>query len=183
MQGIRLGSLWNYRGWLDASGGRCVDQGSSGDLDLIGVVSWGIVQGMVKENGGRWLKWHHHHFRVKVENVVLWLKNWRFGKVKKRDTIWQPCHDFWGPNACLSWRENVTRFWENVTRFSACWARFQDKVGRTLGRTYQSWHDLDKRDTILTDLKHVISILWPILLGKLGESHGNQRRELLGFRY
>jgi hypothetical protein len=53
----------------------------------------------------------------------------------------------------------VTRFWENVTRFSACWARFQDKVGRTLGRTYQSWHDLDKRDTILTDLKHVISIL------------------------
>ncbi len=38
MQGIRLGSLWNYQGWLDASGGRCVDQGSSGALDLIGFV-------------------------------------------------------------------------------------------------------------------------------------------------
>ena len=38
MQGIRLGNLWNYQGWLNASEGRCVDQGSSGALDLIGFV-------------------------------------------------------------------------------------------------------------------------------------------------
>jgi len=43
----------------------------------------------------------------------------------------------------------VARFWEIVTRFSACWTRFENKVGRTLGRTHQSWHDLDNRDTIL----------------------------------
>jgi len=30
-----------------------------------------------------------------------------------------------------------------VTRFSACWASFQDKVGRTLGRTHQTRHDFD----------------------------------------
>jgi len=51
MQGIRLGSLWNYRGWSDASGGRCVDQGSSRALDLL-VLSWGIVQGKVMGIGG-----------------------------------------------------------------------------------------------------------------------------------
>jgi len=44
----------------------------------------------------------------------------------------------------------VTRFWKNVTQFSACCTRFEDKVGRTLGRTHQPCHDLPNRDTILT---------------------------------
>ena len=82
-----------------------------------------------------------------------------FGKVHNRDTIWQACHDFGSAESMFSGCSIVTRFWENVTRFSACWASFQDKVGRTLGRTHQTCHDLGNRDTILTDLKHVLSIL------------------------
>lgn len=35
---IEFGSLRDYRGWLDASGGRCVDQGSNENLELIGFV-------------------------------------------------------------------------------------------------------------------------------------------------
>ncbi|RHN44262.1 hypothetical protein MtrunA17_Chr7g0217491 [Medicago truncatula] len=46
-----------------------------------------------------------------------------------------------------------------VTRFSACWASFQDKIGRTLGRTHQTCHDLGKRDTILTAEDCYISVL------------------------
>jgi len=38
MKRIRLGNLWNYRWWLDASGDWCVDQGSSKALYLIGFV-------------------------------------------------------------------------------------------------------------------------------------------------
>jgi len=35
---IKLGNLWIYHGWLDASEGRCVDQGSIEDFDLISFV-------------------------------------------------------------------------------------------------------------------------------------------------
>jgi len=52
----------------------------------------------------------------------------------------------------------VTRFWKNVSRFSACWASFQDKVGRTLGRTHQTCHDLAKHDTILTVFVYYLSV-------------------------
>jgi len=50
-----------------------------------------------------------------------------------------------------------------VTRFSACWARCEDKVGRTLGRTHQPCHDLAKRDTILTVADCYISVSLKIL--------------------
>jgi len=46
-----------------------------------------------------------------------------------------------------------------VTRFSACWARFQDKVGRM----YQPCHDLANRDTILTVEDCYISVSLHIL--------------------
>jgi len=71
-------------------------------------------------------------------------------KVPNRDTIWMACHDFAMPWACFEGCPIMTWFRENVTRFSACWAHFEDKVGRTLGRTYQLCHDLAKRDTILS---------------------------------
>jgi len=57
----------------------------------------------------------------------------------------------------------VSQFWENVTRFSTCWARFQDKVGRTLRRTHQSCHDLDKHGTILSAEDCYISVSLHIL--------------------
>jgi hypothetical protein len=57
----------------------------------------------------------------------------------------------------------VTRSWENVTRFSACWARFEEKVGRTLGRTHQPCHTLAKRDTILTVAGYYLSVSLQIL--------------------
>ena len=67
----------------------------------------------------------------------------------------------------------MTRFWENVTRFSACWASFEDKVGRTLGRTHQTCHDLGKRDTILTVAEYYLSVSLQILKESL-------KREKLG---
>jgi len=71
----------------------------------------------------------------------------------------------------------VTRFWENVSRFSACWARVQDKVGCTLGRTHQTCHDLAKRDTILTVENCYISVSVQILKESLKrEKLGLQRR-------
>jgi len=64
-----------------------------------------------------------------------------------------------------------------VTRFSACWTRFQDKVGRTLGRTHQSCHDLATRDTILTVEDCYISVSLQILKESLKrEKLGLQRR-------
>jgi len=57
----------------------------------------------------------------------------------------------------------MTRYWENVSRFSTCWARFQNKVGHTLGRTHQPCHDLANRDTILTDEDCYISVSLQIL--------------------
>jgi hypothetical protein len=62
------------------------------------------------------------------------------------------------PGACFAGCPIVTRFRENVTRFSACWASFEDKVGRTLGRTHQTCHDLGKRDTILTVAEDYLSV-------------------------
>jgi len=67
--------------------------------------------------------------------------------------------------ACFSECPIVTRFWGNVTRFSTCLARFQDKVGRTVGRTHQPCHDLAKRDTILTAEDCYISVSLQILNG------------------
>jgi hypothetical protein len=57
----------------------------------------------------------------------------------------------------------VTRFLENATRFSACWARFEDKVGRTLGRTHQPCQDLAKRDTVLIVAGYYLSVSLQIL--------------------
>jgi len=54
---------------------------------------------------------------------------------RNRDMIWQACHDFGSAESMFSECPIVTRFWENVSRFSACWASFQDKVGRTLSYT------------------------------------------------
>ena len=79
-------------------------------------------------------------------------------KKQNRDTIWQACHDFGRQWACFAGCPIVTRFWENVTRFLVCWARFQDKVGRTLGRMHQMCHDLAKRGTILTAEDCYISV-------------------------
>jgi len=67
--------------------------------------------------------------------------NCKVGKTWNRDTICEACHNFAMPRACFAGCPIVTRFWENLTRFLACWACFQDKVGRTLGRTHQSCHD------------------------------------------
>ena len=69
----------------------------------------------------------------------------------------------------------MSRFWENVTRFSACWTCFQDKVGRTLGRTHQPCNDLAKCGTILTAEDCYISVSVQILResfkrGKLAKS-------------
>ena len=50
-----------------------------------------------------------------------------------------------------------------MSRFSACWASFQDKVGCTLGRTHQPCHDLAKRGTILTAEDCYISVSLQIL--------------------
>ena len=44
------------------------------------------------------------------------------------------------------------------SRFSACWARFQDKVGRTLGRMHQPCHDLEKHDKFFTAEDWYISV-------------------------
>jgi len=72
------------------------------------------------------------------------------------------------PRACFFGCSIVTRFWENVSRFSACWARLQDKVSRTLNRTHQTCHDLAKRDTILTAedcyIRHSLAIFWISLI-------------------
>jgi len=80
----------------------------------------------------------------------------------------------------------VTRFWENVTRFSACWARFEDKVGRTLGRTHQPCHDLAKRDTILTVSVYYLSVSAHFLKGKRErfkrEKLGTAKEGTLGLR-
>ena len=57
----------------------------------------------------------------------------------------------------------MSRFWKNMTQFSTCWARFQDKVGRTLGRTHQPCHDLTKRDTTLTAEDCYVSVSLQIL--------------------
>jgi len=75
----------------------------------------------------------------------------------------------------------VTRFWENVTRFSACWTRFEGKVGRTLGRTHQPCHDLAKCDTILTVSVYYLSVSAHFFEGgreraSREENLGNQRR-------
>ena len=98
-------------------------------------------------------------FRTTYGNSLLKsvLKLW-FEKQGKHDTIWQACHDFLWQWACFSGCSIVTRFWKNVTRFSTWWVRFQDKVGRTLGRTHQPCHDLAKRDTILTVSVYYLSV-------------------------
>jgi len=47
----------------------------------------------------------------------------------------------------------VTRFGNRVTIYDAeC----------MFGSEGKTWHDFGKRDTILTDLKHVLSTPWPI---------------------
>jgi len=69
-------------------------------------------------------------------------------KNHNRDMICEACHDFRGREHGFAGCPIVTRFWENVTRFSVCWVCFQDKVGRTLGRTQQPCHDLANRVTI-----------------------------------
>ena len=71
-------------------------------------------------------------------------------KQRNRDTISSTCHNFSSAESMFFGCSIVSRFWENVTRFSACWERFQDKVGLTLGRMHLSCHDLAKCDTILT---------------------------------
>jgi len=57
----------------------------------------------------------------------------------------------------------VTRFWENVTHFSACWTRFKDKVGRT----HQLCHDLANRDAILTVSVYYLSVSLQFLRERL----------------
>ena len=52
----------------------------------------------------------------------------------------------------------MTRFRDNVTHFSTCWTRFNDKVDRTLGRTYQPWHDLANCDTFLPVAVYYLSV-------------------------
>jgi len=47
--------------------------------------------------------------------------------------------------------------------FLACWTRFEDKVGRTLGRTHQPWHDLANRDTFLSVSVYYLSVSLQIL--------------------
>ena len=70
-----------------------------------------------------------------------------------------------------------------MTRFSACWARFQDKVGRTLSRTHQPCHDLAKRDTILTAADCYISVSLKILSESLKrEKLGTAKEGTLGLR-
>jgi len=81
-----------------------------------------------------------------------------FGKEKNRDTICEAFHNFGRQWACFAGCPIVTWFWENVTRFLACWAHFEDKVGRTLGRTHLPCHDLVKRDTILTVSVYYLSV-------------------------
>ena len=109
--------------------------------------------------------------------MLFWLQMCGFEKQRNRDTISSTCHDFGYAESMFCWCIIVARFWENVTRFSACWARFQDKVGRTLGRTYQTCHDLDKRDTILTAEDCYISVSLQILKESLKrEKLGLQRR-------
>ena len=88
----------------------------------------------------------------------LCLQNCEDRKTWNRDTICEACHDFAMPRTCFSGCPIVTRFWENVTRFSTCWERFQDKVDCTLGRTHQTCHDLAKRDTILTVSVYYLSV-------------------------
>jgi len=41
----------------------------------------------------------------------------KFEKVKNRDTIWQPCHDFWC--RMCGWYRRL-----NVTRFGKTWHNF-----------------------------------------------------------
>ena len=75
----------------------------------------------------------------------------------------------------------MTRFWENVTQFSACWTRFEDKVGRTLGRTHQPCHDLANRDTILTVSVYYLSVCLQILkVWLLKEKLDNTKEVTLG---
>jgi len=69
-------------------------------------------------------------------------------KQRNRDTISSTCHNFSSAESMFFGCSIVSRFWENVTRFSACWERFQDKVGRTLGRMHQSCHDFAKEVTL-----------------------------------
>ena len=68
----------------------------------------------------------------------------------------------------------MIQFWENVTRFSTCWERFQDKIGRTLDRTHQTCHDLAKRDTILTVSVHYLNVSFQFL--KVGERELQERK-------
>jgi len=98
-------------------------------------------------------------------------------KQRNRDTISSTCHNFGSAESMFSRCSIVSRFWENVTRFSACWARFLDKLGRTLGRTHQLCHDLAKCDTILTVEDCYISVSLQSLKESLKrEKHGLQRR-------
>jgi len=102
-----------------------------------------------------------------------------FWEVHNRDTIWQACHDFGRQWACFAGCSIVTQFWENMTRFSACWARFQDKVGRT----HQTCHDLAKRGTILTAKDCYISVSVHIMKGSLKrEKLGKSKEVTLGLR-
>jgi len=93
-----------------------------------------------------------------VENVVFGFKFYDMKEQINRDTISSMCHDFGYAQSMFCWCIIVARFWKNMTRFSACWVRFQDKVGHTLGRTYQTCQDLDKRDTILFVVDCYISV-------------------------
>jgi len=78
----------------------------------------------------------------------------KVGKTWNRDTICEACHDFAMPRACFAGCPIVTRFWKNMTRFSAWWARFQDKVGRT----HQTCHAFGNRDTILSAAEYYLSV-------------------------
>jgi len=110
-----------------------------------------------KEKGDWWLMVKEASSRQGGE-CCLCLQNCEDRKTWNRDTICEACHDFAMPKACFAGCPIITRFWENVTPFLACWSRFQDKVGRTLGRTHQPCHDLEKYDTILTAEDCYISV-------------------------
>jgi hypothetical protein len=107
--------------------------------------------------------------------VVFLPQNCEVGKTWNRDTICEAYHNFAMPRACFAGCPIVTQFWENVTRFSACWERFQDKVGRTLGRTYQPCQDLANRDTFLTVEDCYISVSLQILKERFKRREGASR--------
>jgi len=75
------------------------------------------------------------------------------------------------------WVLNRVTILKKRTRFLTCLARFQDKVGRTLGRTHQPCHDLANRDSILTVEDCYISVSLQILKESFErEKLGLQRR-------